>query len=344
MAKDILLYGTISEASAMFFNEQIEEAYEDDPETEFTLRVNCEGGSPDYGMSIIEKINELDGKISIKVGAQAHSMALFMLAYIDTSKAECIDTTQAVLHRAAYSNWIENSVSFNGSIYQQMMVKTNKDLEKAFRAKADIELLEALPQFKDKDITLKDIFSTDSRLEVLLSASDLKKIGLVSKVNKITPTRQLQMAAQMDKFKKCASLSDFRVAAKFEETVIETELTKNENMNLSELKEKHFAVYAEAIQAGIAIERDRVEGIMVFNEIDPAGVKAAIESGKPLSSKQSSEFALKNFNLNALKNIEADSVKGDLTTDEIEVKEKPEKQTEKEAFEASVQAKLNLKK
>lgn len=327
----------------MFFYDQINEATEDDVEAELTLRINCEGGSPDYGMSIIEKVQELSGQMYVKVGAQAHSMGLFILAYLDKNRVECIDTTQAVLHRAAYPDYIEKSPSFAGSVYEDMMVKTNKDLEKAFRAAVDVEALESLPQFTSKNITLKDIFSTESRIEVLLTSSDLKKIGLVSKVNKITPTRQAAMMAQAAAFKKCTSLNDFKLAA--QSAIMEEKQTVNNNiMTLAELREKHPSIYAEAIQAGVNQEKERIEGIMVFADVDLPGCKAAIESGKPLTAKQSNEFMLKSFSAQALKGLEKDSTTDSLVTDEIPVGEKGKKEKELEAFEASVQAKLKLTK
>jgi ATP-dependent protease ClpP protease subunit len=318
MAKDILLYGTIYQYSAMFFASQITEATEENPEEELVLRVNCDGGSPEYGMSVIEKVQEMSEQFYIKVGAMAHSMALFLLCYLDKKKVECIDTTQAVLHRAAWPEWIESQSSFLGSIYHQILVKTNKDLEKAFRAAVNVEILEALPQFAEKNITLKDIFSLESRVEVLLTANDLKKIGLVSKITKITPTKAVEMAAQLESFKKCTSLSEFKLAAQATPEVIEK--PKNKIMTLDELKAQYPAVYAqvkaEGHAEGITAEKDRVESIMVFNEIDPAGVKAAIEAGKPLTAKQMSEFSLKSFSKQTLDAVKKDSM-GNVITEEL---------------------------
>lgn len=348
MAKDILLYGTILEYNAMFFHDQIAKAVEKDAKAAMTLRINCEGGSPDYGMSVIEKVQEMAEQFSVKVGAMAHSMGLFILCYVPVDKVECIDTTQAVLHRAAYPSYIETQTSFPGGIYQQMLVKTNKDLEKAFRARVDVNILESLPQFKDKQITLKDIFSLDSRLEILLTAADLKAIGLVSKINKITPSKSAEMQKLTASFKKCISLDEFKIAAQITDDPIQKPVkeTKTKIMTLKELKAQFPAIYAQAKAEGhaegIAAEKDRVESILVFNELDPAGCKAAIESGKALTAKQQSEFALKSFSKEALAKISKDSAK-DVTTETVDTP-KTEKEKNLETFEGKLTAELGLKK
>jgi hypothetical protein len=249
---------------------------------------------------------------------------------------------------------VEDSPSFPGSIYEQSISKTNKDLEKAMRARIDVEALEALPQFTEKNITLKDIFSMDDRIEVLLTANDLKKIGLVSKINKITPVKAAIMEAQTKQFEKCVSLDEFKKAAEYKPKKAaekETEKPKSKNvMNLKELKAQYPAIYAQAKAdghaEGVAAERDRVESILVFNELDPAGVKAAIEGGKPLSAKQQSEFAMKSFSKDALAKLKTESPK-DITTEEVDEDAQTEKGKKVEtiaAFEAGVVKVLKLKK
>lgn len=347
MPTDILLFGAIWEYNALYFFDQINEALKDDPAAELTLRINCEGGSPDYGMSMIQKVQELSEQISIKVGMACHSMALFMLVFVDTTKVEAMDLLQAVFHRAAYPEWIEGSSWFPTSIQYEMLVKANKDLEKAFRAKVNVEALEALPQFKNKDLKLKDIFSLESRIEVLLTASDLKKIGLVGKINKMIPTKAAESKAQMDAFKNCRSLEEFRMAAQ----TPEVKNPKPTNMTLADLKAENPALYAEIYNAGllagktegITAEKDRIEACMVFIDIDPAGVKAAIESGKPLTAKQMAEFALKSTSASQIKKIEKDSeATGDIQTPAPDAVEKTAKEKTISEFEKGVAASLKI--
>lgn len=341
MAKDILLYGSIWEYNALYFFDQINEAMEEDASAEMILRVNCDGGSPDYGMSIIEKAQELADQLYVKVGAMAHSMALFILCYVETSRVECIDTTQAVLHRAAYPSWMESSTSFPDSIYQQMLVKTNKDLEKAFRASVDVEALENLPQFKDKNLTLKDIFSLDSRVEVLLTATDLKKIGLVSKINRITPTKTAELKSQIQTFNNCRSLKEFKMAAQALNNKPEEIQNTITMTTLAELKEKFPALYAQAVADGVKSEKDRVGAVMVFAHLDLNGAKKIIESGEPISATQMAEFILKQSSPEALKALEA-SANPVVQTNEIALTKEAQAKKELDEFEAKMRSELGI--
>lgn len=340
----------------MYFFDQINEALEDDPEAELTLRINSEGGSPEYSMSMIEKVKEMQNQFSIKVGAMAHSSALFFLCYVDTEKTECLDTTQAILHRAAYPSWIENAEGFAGSMNEQIRDKSNKDLEKAFRAKANVEVLESLPQFKEKNLTLKDIFSTDKgvRVEVLLTGADLKKIGLVSKVNKITPVKQAELQAQYEKFKNCNSYQDYKIAA---QAVIEQEIKVQpqnvHKMTKEEFKAQHPALYASILEEGTKLgaqsEKDRVEAWMAYAEIDPEGVKKGIESGDQVTTKVMAAMQVKGLakvNLGQLADGSADPVTTTAAAPAPGAGAKPLSEKEKLAaeFEKEVDGMLGLNK
>ena len=286
-------------------------------------------------------------QFSLKVGSQAHSMALFILCYIPKEKIECIDTTNAVLHRAAYPTWMEGSESFMGSVYFELLTKANKDLERAFRASVDVAILEDLPQFVDKGLKLKDIFSLESRHEILLSANDLKKIGLVSKINKVTPTKSAQMKTEIETFKKCRSIEEFRLAAKAANQSPEEPEIKDTVMTLDELKSKFPAIYAQAkaegYTEGVDAEFDRVNAALVFNHLDPKGVKEAIASKKPLTATQMAEFSLKAMSPSALAAIAKDS-EVEVKTEEIENKETTEKEAALKVFQAGIDAQLGRKK
>lgn len=322
MAKDILLIGHLGQYNVLFFFDQIKEATKENPDEEMIVRVNTTGGSPDYMMSIMEKIQENSANMFIKGNAQVHSAGLFAMCYVPADRVECLDVTQAVLHRAAFDSWMEKHPDFPESSYAITLAKTNKDLEKALRARVDVEVLENLPQMKEKNLKIKDIFSMDSRIDIVLTGADLKKIGLVSKVNKLTPSKTAEMESEFKAFDKLdpklATLQDYRSAAKATLPPTpekETETKNNTVMTIDELKLKHPEVYASVYKAGVDAEKERVEGIMVFAEIDVAACKAAIESGKDLTAKQKNEFLLKQTSSAALKDIKDDSSKA-LTTEE----------------------------
>jgi hypothetical protein len=345
MAKDIILFGSIGQYSVMYVYEQIGKALGEDPQSELALRVNTTGGDPDYGMSVIEKVQELEDQIIFKGGSQLHSYGLFLMAYIDIDKIEILDVTKGVLHRAAWPDWIESSPAFPGSMYEQLVLKANKDTEKAFRARIDVDALESLPQMKAQNITLKDIFSMEGRVEVLLTAQDMKKIGLVKNINKITPVKEAAMKTEMDKFSKCASLEEYRMAASAATPPTEDE-PKNTNMTLEELKAKFPALYAQVMaeghKEGVAAEKERVEAIMVFIDVDATACKTAIEAGKPLSAKQVNELALKSFSAEALKTLKKDS-NGEVITEEVKEGAEADKVKKTASFEKELDKRLGLK-
>lgn len=352
MAKEILLYGYIWERSALYFHEQIKEATEQNPDEPLILRVNTEGGSPDFMHSIMAKCQALDSQLEQVIGeSQMHSAGFFLMCYIPKEKVVCLDVTKGVLHRASYSRYVEEDPKFKDSVFEDVLKRMNKDLEAAVRARVDVEALEALPQMKEKGITLKDIFKLDAYHEVILGANDLKKIGLVGKVVKITPKRAEEINALHASFSKCQTLADFKMAAQAKPIEDPTH-NNDEIMDLAELKTKYPAIYAQAkaeghaegLAAGAAAEKDRVESIMVYNEIDSEMVKAAIESGKPLSQKQISELQLKAISKTALQTVKKDSA-GEVTTEDPKETDKTEdpKAAAKASFEAEVRKKLGIK-
>jgi ATP-dependent protease ClpP protease subunit len=347
MAKDIYLYGSIWEDSALFFMDQIAEAIEDDPSAEFNMIINLEGGSPAYGMSVINKVQKITNQIAmVDVEAMAHSMGLFILLYIDSSKVQCMDTTQAVLHRAAYPSWMESSSDFASSIYAETLARTNKDLEKAMRAKIDVSVLESLPQFAEKNITLKDVFSMESRIEVLLTPADLKKLGLVSKINKITPTKSAEIKVKAEAFSKCKHFEDFKMAAQVV-TKTEENQTQNTMTTLAELKEKYPHLYAQAVaeghKQGVADEKDRVGAFMVFAHLDLEGVKKSVASGEKMTQTQMAEFGLKQLSQPKLAEIAAGNTPPVVTTETATTAEAL-KAKEVAEFEAKVKAEVGIGK
>lgn len=351
MAKDILLYGYLYSYSAEYFHLQINEATKEDPETDLVLRVNTQGGSPDFMQSICAKVQSMQEQFTVVGESQMHSSGFFLMCYIPKDKVSCLDVTKGVLHRASYDPWLEKQESFKGSVYEDVLKRVNKDLEAALRARVDVEALEALPQLKDNNLTVKDIFKLDAYHEVVLGASDMKKIGLVGSVTKITPKKLAEVAAITAKFNQCRSVSDYKIAASVEPKK-DDEPTNDHIMDLAELKAKFPAIYAQAkaeghaegLTTGAASEKDRVEAILVFNEIDPATVKAAIESGKPLSQKQLAELQLKAFSNNTLAAVKKDSAGNVITEDP---KEDPKgadpKEKIKADFSAEVRKKMGLK-
>lgn len=115
-------------------------------------------------------------------------------------------------------------------------------------------------------------------------------------------------------------------------------------MTKEEIKNQFPDVYNSIIADGVNQERDRVSAFVVFNEIDPAGVKAGIESGENLSQKAMAEFSLKALNRKALDNLSADGKNlADIKNEAVDVPKVEEKKVSKEAedVEARIMARYN---
>ncbi len=322
MGKELLIYGYIHSQSAVDFLNQFNEIGEDE---EVTVRINTEGGKPEYGWGMAAKFQEHKGVKKAKVDGQAHSMGLFYCCYADT--VEALDVSEFTLHRAAYRDWIENSELFTDDL-KDNLARINKSLRSAFEAKVDVAKFEEITGAK-----MNDVFSMDSRIDVSFNAATAKKIGLVDKVIKITPSKR----AEIDRYAIAASTG-------VEAPVIPTEqkINKKKNMDIKALKADHPELYAQAVQEGVTKERDRVGACMVFMAVDADGVKAAIESGEDLTQKQMAEFSLKAVNAASLKNI-GEEAPGATDTKAVDTKEPTAEQKELADFENEITAKIDSK-
>jgi len=325
MITEVLLYGNIYAESASNFINSLNDINDDD---ELIVRVNSDGGSPEYGFGMIAKFIEHKGKKTVKIDGKAYSAGAFFALYADN--VEALDVSEFLIHRAAYPNWFEGSESFTDEL-KGNLERINGSLKKALESKVDAKLFEQIT-----DTKISEIFAMDSRKDVFLTAKQAKELGIVTKINKITPAKKAEIEAKM-----------IEVGASkpfITETEIEKEEIKLEKMDLNELKSKFPSVYAEAFNEGLKSEKDRVEAILVYQHIDAKGVKEAIESGEVLSAKAREEFALKAMTSTKLAALEAESAEG-VVTAENPVKEKETKEdAELKAFMAEVDSYLKIEK
>lgn len=90
--------------------------------------------------------------------------------------------------------------------------------------------------------------------------------------------------------------------------------SKTNKMTKEEFKAQNPTAYAEIVNEGVAQERDRVEAWVVFNEINPAKVKAGIESGEVMKQKAISEFSLESMKSQKINEMEKENQK-EVTTE-----------------------------
>lgn len=316
MKKELYLYSQIYSFVAEDLISQMEECGN---ESDITMRINSGGGDVFATFGLMAKIQERKGKTNMKVDGIAASAAAILLCFAD--HCECLDTSTIMLHRAIGNTSTPEDVA--------LVDKINASLRTQLENKIDGKVLKAI-----KGVSIKNLFEDEKRVDLFLTASEAKQIGLVDKINKLS-IKEI----------KAYSERAFAVAAHFNPTAqTETEATKTTiKMTLEKIKAEHPELFAQIVALGVAQEKDRVEAILVFNELDPVAVKAAIAGGKQLSQKEISEFTLKAISANSLKDIKKDAA-GNVITAEVE---NTTTLTEKEktvlAFEKELRVKMGLK-
>ncbi len=274
MKKEILLYSALySYTASQFINE-----LEANKDKEIVIRLNTPGGVVYDAYGMFAKLKEHKGKKTIKVDGMAASGGAFFLCYADS--AECLDVSEFLFHRAAYGSWIENNKDYFTEEMKTALIKMNSNLRAAMEGKFTAEKWQEVT-----GVSLDDLFSLENRIDVRLDANQALKLGLVNKITTITPEKKAEIEA----------LSEMTAAAAFSVTTtpIQATNTNTHTMTLEQLKKEHPEAYAQAVQSGVAQERERVEALVVFAHIDIEAVKTAITDGKAFTPKEMAEFALK---------------------------------------------------
>lgn len=328
MGKEILLYGYIYAYSAAQFFKDVADA---GVTAGITIRINTEGGEPEYAWGIIAKIQELKN-VKFKVDGQAHSIGAFMLCYVDD--VEAVDTAQFILHRGAWPDWVEQSATLFTDRMKEELANVNAKLEKAFRNKIDVAAFEEM-----KGVKVKDIFSMDGRLEVILTAKEAKQIKLIDRIVTITPTKK----AEIEKLSIAASRGNYRIAAD-----VPTPPENKPIMTLEELKTKHPEIYALAVQdgekIGVAKERTRVKAWSAFAKIAPEEVTKGISEGADVDMAVMADMQMKGLAAVQLGKLAA-GVTPPVSTDPaaLAATEKTAKEKELEEYSAKTAKIVGLK-
>lgn len=312
---EILLYGYIGNYSAETFIQKMEEAKNED----ITLRINSGGGDVFAGYGMISKFAEHPNVKKIKVDGQAASMAAQFLCY--AKDVEALDVSEFLIHRAAYPTWYESQETFKGSQEFNSLVEMNKNLRKALENKIDVEKFE-----KITGKTLDEIYSMDSRIDVILNAQQAKKIGLINKVNELT----LEMANEINSHIKMVAQSDNSL----KEITLNQTKTNKINMTTEKLKSEHPEVYASVFSAGVKAEKDRVGAFMAFSDIDIEAVKKGISGEESPNQTFIAEMTVKGIKNGIVAKAEEEAVTT-ITTESVKTAE-TEKAAKLADFEKSL--------
>lgn len=290
MAKEILFYTSINSYSVADFIGQLEANKGND----ICARIYCPGGDVYATYGMIAKWNEHPvSKKRMKVDGRADSSAAFMLCSSDDN--ECLSISKFTFHRAAYPSWIENDKARFTDGLKASLNETNLDLraliERVCTAEKWLEVT---------GVSLDDMFSLDSRIDVEISAKQAKELGFVQKIIPLTQAKQKEINAI------CGTVG---IAAIYTEAEIKaTTTTSTENkksMKAGEIKAAHPEAYAEILAEGATQERERVEAYMEWVDVDAKAVAEGIASGKMPTAKFNAQMARKSMSAEGLKNVEA---------------------------------------
>lgn len=260
MPKEILLYFPIYSSTAASFIEEMEANKGND----VCIRMNCPGGDVMASMGMIAKYNEHTGGKKVKVDGRAASMAAYMCAMAD--EVECLDVSEFLIHRAAFPSWVENDKNIFTDDMKSMLQRHNDMLRASLEKKIDPAKFKRM-----KGKSFDDVFSMDSRIDVTLTATEAKNLGLVTKVFPLNQAKKREINALA---------SNVGVAAFYDETAEATTIINDKNtvMTIAEVKanaEVYNAIKAEAVKA----EKDRIASFAAFKEYGEKEVLEAIVNG-----------------------------------------------------------------
>ncbi len=279
MAKELYLYSGIYSFTALDLVKGLNDAGDED----VTLRINSPGGDVMAGWGIIAKMQERKGKTNVKVDGAAMSMGVMPVVFADY--VECLDVSTFMIHRAAMYGTLDED-------QQNFLNKVNKDLRSKLESKIDTdELLEM------KGVSIANLFEDEKRIDLFLSAKEAKKLGLVDRINKLTPQIEAEISAFSNRF---------NIAATAAPTI-----TKQTTMTKAELKAAHPGVYAEIFGegeiAGSTKMKEIAEAWAHFASVDAKAASEGIKSGVAMTQLQMIELTQKQFAPAALAKLEADS-------------------------------------
>lgn len=274
MPKELYLYSPIYDFVAESVNKQLGTVKESES---LTFRINSPGGYTNAGFSVLSKLSERKSKTNAIIDGQAKSMGAYLLPFFDYVIAN--DTSELMLHKAAYSKWYEPTEQ-----EQRSLERTNALFEEKMRKK-----VEGKP---GAESFLAKLFDKEKRNDVELTPMEAKKLGIVDEVRILEPKAffDAQICAMVDEDE------EIKIVKKEVEQKQEYHTKISNNMTLDELKAKHPEVYSQIFNLGVTegkkAEKDRAEAWGVFAEINPKAVKEGIESGEAITQKAMAEFAL----------------------------------------------------
>lgn len=280
--KELYLYSPIYSGVAENLLAQMEENADND----ICIRMNTPGGSVLAGWGICIKMRERVGKAktTIKVDGAAMSMGLYALAFADV--VECSSISKFMAHPA--------DMYVSDEVDQAFLDSMNADLRAGLEKKIDSKKMKELTGY-----SIADMFEKKDTPDIHFGADVAQKIGLVNKINTLTPAEATAMADTMKYFQIAATATE----DKSKKPVMA------EIKTLDELKAAYPVLYKEAVQKGEDKEYERVMAINAFRKVDPKACAKMIKKRKKVTAEFTNEMTLKQNSPEALAALAKESAK-----------------------------------
>jgi ATP-dependent protease ClpP protease subunit len=311
MAKELYIYSPIYSYVAEAANKELSRLEEGE---DITVRINSPGGEVNAGFSFLSKLSELKGKKTAIVDGRAMSMAANWLVFFDDVIAN--DTSDLMFHKAAFPEWykatkqeLENLDKWNNRVESKLSKKvSDKDGGSDFISK---------------------VFQKDTRNDVYLTASQAKKLGIVTKVRKIEPTAYHNVDI--------VAMRDTNISA-------DTKETKNKKTNMNtpeELRAQNPALYASVFglgeesgeEKGRKKEKIRCAAWGVYAKLDPERVQKALSGDDEVDASVMAEMSLKMVSNQQIDNHKEDNAPPVKPTETVKTEEEIKAEEKKATFE-----------
>lgn len=284
MAKEILLYTSFNSYSVADFIRSLE----DNKGSDISIRMNTPGGSVYDGYGAIAKYKEFPNSKQIKVDGRADSFGAYFLCYTNSDNVECLDVSKFTFHRASMPSWYEADARLFTDEVKGQLNSINTELRTAIESKCTAQRWKNIT-----GVSLDDMFSLDSRIDVQIDAEKAKKLGLVGKVNKITPQKLSEIKAY-----------SLDLAAELTDSIPETQSQpiKNTVMTIHEVK-ADSALLAALKTEILAEEKDRIEAFAAWKDIDPVACLDSIVKGDRYTTAFGAKMQVKAMSKEGLANM-----------------------------------------
>lgn len=253
---------------------------------DISVRIHSPGGDVYASYGAIAKTNEHSrGKVG-KIDGRADSASFFMVCTMDN--VECLNVSKAIVHRAAYPDYIEKDPSRFTDAIKAELTTVNAELRTILESKVSARKWKTVT-----GVSMDDLFSLNSRIDVELNAEQLLNMGLIQKINPLTKEKNAEIKALIPS-----------LAAEYAPLVeAENQPLKINKMTIAEVKAD--SVYAQIKVEILTDEKDRIGAFAEFATIDPVAVLAEIVAGNKFTQTFAAKMNVKAMSAGGIKNITA---------------------------------------